>query len=248
MIFGHCCNKTFEYCFLSRKTIPLRDKEAKQDYRFMPEPNLPPLVLMDDDERPMKHRQGLVSVSALRALLPELPAGLRSRLIQNYNLRPDLVATLVKEDGLMEYFEEVIEVGKQDPKIVINWVMNNLLGVLNECGLSVSQSPIKPGALAELINLQINGIISSSVAKKVFAMMWKDNESRSPVKIVAESGWGIICDPVQLEAACIDIIAKHPKQCDDPRCLLPRLPPRLLSSTITMHQGLPETRRVQRVT
>uniref|UniRef100_UPI00358FF8B6 glutamyl-tRNA(Gln) amidotransferase subunit B, mitochondrial isoform X2 n=1 Tax=Myxine glutinosa TaxID=7769 RepID=UPI00358FF8B6 len=182
---------------------------------FMPEPNLPSLVLMGDDERPMnqrQNRQGLVSVSALRALLPELPASRRSRLIRNHDLRPDLVTTLVKEDGLMEYFEEVIEVGKQDPKIVINWVMNDLLGVLNECGLSVSQSPIKPRVLAELINLQIDGIISSSVAKKVFTMMWKDNEVRSPVKIVAESGWSIICDPVQLEAACIDVIAKHPKQ------------------------------------
>ncbi|KAM3623689.1 uncharacterized protein V6R79_014450 [Siganus canaliculatus] len=138
---GTVQNETRSYDPKSGETIPMRDKEGLQDYRFMPEPNLPPLVVFEDDASlpaGVDPCQAVV-VQQIRTRLPELPSVKRDRLVQTYGILPEHSFTLVNEDGLVEYFEAVLKATNKEPRKVIGWVTNELLGHLKQRDLSVSQ-------------------------------------------------------------------------------------------------------------
>ncbi|KAM9363933.1 glutamyl-tRNA(Gln) amidotransferase subunit B, mitochondrial [Symphorus nematophorus] len=208
---GTVQNETRAYDSKSGKTIPMRDKEGLQDYRFMPEPNLPPLIVYEDNASLPTGTEACqaVVVQKIREGLPELPSVKRDRLVQTYGILPEHSFTLVNEDGLVEYFEAVLNATKKGPRKVIGWVTNELLGHLKKQDMSVSQSPISPSALAELLDLQETGHISSSVAKQVFQEMWR-SAGKTALQIVQEQDLGLVSDTAQLHSICQKVVDSHP--------------------------------------
>ncbi|CAF90711.1 unnamed protein product, partial [Tetraodon nigroviridis] len=212
---GSVLKETRAYDSKSGETIPMRDKEGLQDYRFMPEPNLPPLMVYEDNASlpvGIDVRQAVV-LDAIRKRLPELPGVRRDRLVRSYGILPEHSFTLVSEAGLVEYFEEVLKVTKKEPRKVIGWVTNDLLGHLKEQNMTVSQSPVSPPALAELLELQETGQISSSVAKQVFQEMWR-SPGKTAEQIIREKDLGLVSDAAQLHSICQEVVEAHPDEVD----------------------------------
>ncbi|MEQ2231974.1 hypothetical protein ILYODFUR_006233 [Ilyodon furcidens] len=201
----------FHVCFVPfRETVPMRDKEGLQDYRFMPEPNLPPLIVFEDNASlpaGINVCQAVV-VQTIKEGLPELPSIKRDRLVQAYGILPEHSFTLVNEDGLMEYFEAVMKSTKKESRKVIGWVTNELLGLLKQQDMSVSQSPVGPASLAELLELQEAGHISSSVAKQVFQEMWR-SPGKTAAQIIREQDLGLVSDAAKLHRICQKVIDSH---------------------------------------
>ncbi|CAJ1052514.1 glutamyl-tRNA(Gln) amidotransferase subunit B%2C mitochondrial [Xyrichtys novacula] len=210
---GTVQNETRAYDSKSGETIPMRDKEGLQDYRFMPEPNLPPLIVYEDNTSlpaGVDASQAVV-VQKIREGLPELPSVKRDRLVQTYNILPEHSFTLVNEDGLVEHFEAVLRATKKEPRKVIGWVTNELLGHLKQQDMSVSQSPISPSALAELLELQETGHISSSAAKQVFQEMWA-SPGKTASQIIQEKELGLVSDASHLHNICQKVVDSHPDE------------------------------------
>ncbi|MED6234762.1 hypothetical protein ATANTOWER_000155 [Ataeniobius toweri] len=207
---GMVQNETRAYDSKSGETVPMRDKEGLQDYRFMPEPNLPPLIVFEDNASlpaGIDVCQAVV-VQTIKEGLPELPSIKRDRLVQAYGILPEHSFTLVNEDGLMEYFEAVMKSTKKESRKVIGWVTNELLGLLKQQDMSVSQSPVGPASLAELLELQEAGHISSSVAKQVFQEMWR-SPGKTAVQIIREQDLGLVSDAAKLHRICQKVIDSH---------------------------------------
>ncbi|TRY65148.1 hypothetical protein DNTS_031792 [Danionella cerebrum] len=209
---GTVINETRAFDSKSSTTIAMRDKEGLQDYRFMPEPNLPPLFVYEtEDSVPagVDSAQAVV-VERLISCLPEMPAQKRMRLVETYDIQLEHSFTLVNEEGLVDYFESVVQKTKAKPRKVIGWVLDDLMRNLNLHNLNVSQSPLSPEALAQMIDLIESGRISSPVAKQVFQEMWKAPEL--PVEqIIEERDWWMISDVEQLRALCQRIVDGHPE-------------------------------------
>ncbi|XP_042664149.1 glutamyl-tRNA(Gln) amidotransferase subunit B, mitochondrial isoform X2 [Tyto alba] len=187
-------------------TVPMRDKEGKQDYRFMPEPNLPPLILYDAKSLPanMNHQQ-VVNIDWIHERLPDLPSVKRAKLVERYGILPEHSFTLLNEDGLTEFFENVVKHTQMKPKKVIGWILKDLLGYLKQHSLTVNESPVSSLVLADLLNLLEKKEISSTAAKQVLAELWK-GEKKSPLEIVKEKKLELIQDQKELEQICQAVI------------------------------------------
>jgi aspartyl-tRNA(Asn)/glutamyl-tRNA(Gln) amidotransferase subunit B len=173
----------------------LRGKEEAHDYRYFPEPDLPPIEL---DE---------AYVERVRATLPELPAARRERFVTAYGLPLKDAATLVSNKALADYFE-ALAAATGDARASANWVLGDLSGYLNAAGLTVAACPVGVDALAELLSLVRIGTLSGKMAKEVFEAM--TTTGRRAADIVAEKGLGQISDPGELEAIVARLVAANP--------------------------------------
>ncbi|KAJ7326890.1 hypothetical protein JRQ81_016649 [Phrynocephalus forsythii] len=193
-------------------TIAMRDKEKKQDYRFMPEPNLPPLILHDAKSLPSHaHSHQVVNIDCIRERLPDLPSAKRAKLVKQYGIQPLHSFTLTNEDGLMEFFEAVVKATKMNPQKVIGWILTEMLSYLKQSELAVKESPIQPQPLAELLNLLEDRTISTSAGKKVLQEMWK-GEGKTPAQIVKDEKLEAVQDQNELERICQTVMEGHPTQ------------------------------------
>jgi aspartyl-tRNA(Asn)/glutamyl-tRNA(Gln) amidotransferase subunit B len=154
-------------------TLSMRSKEEAHDYRYFPEPDLPPLVV--DDAR----------IAAVRGTMPELPEARRQRFVAAYGLPVYDAGVLTSSAGLADYFEKVAA-ATANPKAASNWVMGELLRTMKERGAAIEQVPLTPAALAGLIGLIDKGTISSSMAKEVFTKMY--DSGRPADEIVSAEG------------------------------------------------------------
>ena len=176
------------------RTLSMRSKEEAHDYRYFPEPDLPPLVV--DEAR----------IAAVRATMPELPEARRRRLVAAYGLPEYDAGVLTQSAALASYFEQVAA-ASGSPKAASNWVMGELLRTLKERGAAIEQVPLAPGALAGLIALVERGTISSTVAKDVFAKMY--DSGRSADEIVRTDGLAQNSDEGALLLIVKDVIAAN---------------------------------------
>ncbi|XP_075054891.1 glutamyl-tRNA(Gln) amidotransferase subunit B, mitochondrial [Mixophyes fleayi] len=209
---GTIMNETRAFDYKYGVTIPMRDKEGKQDYRFMPEPNLPPLILYDTQSLPSNmDADQIINVDLIKERLPELPSVTRERLVEQYGILPEHSFTLVNEDGLQEYFETLAKITKVNPKKIIGWVIKDLLGYLRQQNLTVKESLISPISLAELLTLLETRVISSSVAKQVFQELCKEGK-KTPTQIVKEKNLGQLVDRRQVEDICQRIVDGHKEE------------------------------------
>ena len=177
-------------------TQSMRSKEEAHDYRYMPEPDLPPIITSAEE------------IEAFRKSLPELPDARRQRLMNEYGLSEYDAGIITSSRAMAEYFDEAVREGA-DPKVAANWIMGDLSKNLNADGLTIEQSPVEAKRLAQMIALIDKGTISGKIAKTVFAEMWKSKDA--PDKIVADKGLVQITDTSAIEGVVDKVIADNPK-------------------------------------
>jgi len=178
------------------RTTSMRSKEEAHDYRYFPEPDLPPLVL----DEPWQ--------AAIRTSMPELPDAKRERFGKQYGLPDYDAAVLTTSRALADFFEETVAACKS-PKTASNWIMGDLLRDLKEFNLTIEASPVKPDALADMIKLLESGQISGKMAKDVFEAMFRDR--KSPQDIIAEKGLKQITDSSEIEKVIQNVVLANPK-------------------------------------
>jgi aspartyl-tRNA(Asn)/glutamyl-tRNA(Gln) amidotransferase subunit B len=176
------------------RTLSMRSKEEAHDYRYFPEPDLPPLVV--DEAR----------IGAVRQTMPELPDARRQRFVAAYGLPAYDAGVLTASAGLADYFEQVAA-ASGNAKAASNWVMGELLRTMKDRGVDIAQVPLRPDALAGLIALVEKGTISNAIAKEVFAKMY--DTGRSAADIVAAEGLAQNSDEGALLAIVRDVIANN---------------------------------------
>ena len=179
-------------------TRSMRSKEDAHDYRYFPDPDLLPIVLTPED-------------IAACADLPELPRAKRHRFIAELGISNADAATLVAEGERAVFFEQVLA-GGRDAKIVANWVISELLGVLNRMGVAISESPISAQQLGALIDLIQDGTISGRIAKELFAEMAETPFTTPLAEVVAARGLGQVSDSGALEQLIRELIDTNGEQ------------------------------------
>lgn len=152
---------------------PLRSKEESPDYRYFPEPDLPPLDLAPE------------RVEAIRAELPEMPGARLARFALEMGLSSAHADVLTSSRALADYFEETVRAGAE-PQPAASWIMGEVLAVVNATGSAIAALPVRPAALADLLGLLSSGVISRPAARQVFGAMVETG--RGPARIVEEEG------------------------------------------------------------
>ncbi len=178
----------------SGKTKSMRSKENSHDYRYFPEPDLSP-VFIDD-----------AWIEKMRRSLPELPAERTQRFIDNFSFTPEDAQVLTSEKEIADYFEATLD-HFNNPKLVLNWVRNEILRILVDTGKNISESPVSPKALAELLKILENKDITAQTAKAVLDDM--ATTGKSATVIIEEKGLKQISDSSALEAMIDKIIAEN---------------------------------------
>jgi aspartyl-tRNA(Asn)/glutamyl-tRNA(Gln) amidotransferase subunit B len=177
------------------ETHPMRSKEEAHDYRYFPDPDLPPLKLS----------AGLIDEVA-RAL-PELPRAKRERFVGELGLPPYDAEVLTSSRALADFFEAVA-LRSGNPKAASNWVMSDVLRKLKESAAAPDAFPVGPEALGELIELVDRGKVSGKVAKEVFEKMYASGESAA--RIIEREGLTQISDPATIEGIARRVVEAHP--------------------------------------
>ena len=178
------------------RTNSMRSKEEAHDYRYFPEPDLPPMIA--DEAR----------VAKVRATMPELPDARRRRFVEQYAIPDYDAGVLTQVAGRADYFEAVAA-ATGNPKAASNWVMGELLRTMKERGHDEASQPLEAVRLAGLIKLIDNGTISSSVGKDVFATMY--GSGRSADEIVTSEGLAQVGDESALLEIIRGVIAANPE-------------------------------------
>ena len=176
---------------------PARSKEGSHDYRYFPEPDLPPLVL------------GTAWIQGVRYGLPELPAARRARYASAYALGAADAEVLTASRAVGDYFEKVAS-ASADAKAAANWVMGEVLAWLNESGRDIGEFPVTAASLGELVALVKSGALSNTAAKTVFATMLGDGGD--PAKIAERDGLLQVGDDSALAAWIDEVWAEHPAE------------------------------------
>ena len=181
-------------------TKPMRSKEDALDYRYFPEPDLPPVVLQHD------------WLENVKANMPELPAAKEARFMKA-GLSAYDAGVLASSREIAAYFEEVVKDGKVSLKTASNWIQTDLLGVLNAEKKEIQDSPIPAARLAELLELVESGKINRKQGRDVFDEIWKTGEA--PAAVVQKRGMVQVSDEGQLEAWAKAAIEANPKAVAD---------------------------------
>jgi aspartyl-tRNA(Asn)/glutamyl-tRNA(Gln) amidotransferase subunit B len=179
-------------------SAPMRSKEEAHDYRYFPEPDLPPVVV---DE---------AWLARARAGLPELPEARHARLL-GLGLSAQDAQVIVAERPIGDYFDRALAKAPAHPKKIANWLINEVLGRVDDARKLVAEDvPVPPAALAELVELVEQGTLSGKLGKDVFARMWQ--ERRRAGDIVAAESVSLVSDAAVIEAACQRVVAQSPDE------------------------------------
>ena len=181
------------------ETRSMRSKEDAHDYRYFPDPDLPPLVIAPE------------WIESVRQSMPELPANLRSRFVGDYGLAPVDAANLTSSRELAEYFEQTAKaLPAGQAKMAANWIMGEVSAVLNREEKHISESPVSAAMLAALLNRIIDGTISNKIARDVFAAMWAGEQGGQPDAIIEAKGLKQISDSGAIEGMIDAVLADNP--------------------------------------
>ncbi|HPH96942.1 MAG TPA: Asp-tRNA(Asn)/Glu-tRNA(Gln) amidotransferase subunit GatB [Anaerolineaceae bacterium] len=176
----------------------MRSKETEADYRYFREPDLLPLRL--DDAWKGQILSGL----------PELPLERRARFMSEFGLPEYDADILTAERRLSEYFEAAVKAYGGDPKRVSNWMMNDILRMVNDRGISVTELKLTPVYLAEIIKLVDSGTVNTSTGKALVQKV--DETGKAPAEIVQAEGLAKVSDDSAIRAVCQEVMAESPKE------------------------------------
>ena len=178
------------------RTVAMRSKEEAHDYRYFPEPDLPPVDIPD------------ARIAEAQASLPELPSRRRARFVEAYALSSYDATELTRTRPLADWFEQVVRHGAP-PKAAANWLLGEVSRKLNDTGIDIAASPVTPAALAGLLALVDAGTINTTTAKDVFETMWTSR--RAAAEIVHAEGLAQISDEAAIAEAVERVLAAHPE-------------------------------------
>ncbi|MCF7856681.1 Asp-tRNA(Asn)/Glu-tRNA(Gln) amidotransferase subunit GatB [Candidatus Gracilibacteria bacterium] len=182
------------------ETYLMREKESAADYRYFPEPDIPPLVI----EKKF--------VEKLRAELPELPLARRARFVQKFGVTEDDARNLTESKDLSDYFEKVVEISG-DAKKSSAWILSELLARMNESELSISEQKVSAENLGDLVKKIASGEISGKIGKEIFPEMW---ESGKPAEeILKAKGIEQISNNSEIEKLVDAAITANPTAVED---------------------------------
>ncbi len=184
------------------RTKGQRSKEFAHDYRYFPEPDLPPIEI--------KHEW----VDRIRTDLPELPNQRRSRLVAQYGLSDYDAGLLTNSRPVADFYEDTVSLGA-NPKSVANWMSGELFRLLNSSGIDISQATTSPSDLAAIIELTASGKISQQAAKSVLEQNFRDG--RDPNKLVEQLGLVQVSDEAALGSVIDEVVTSNPKSVADYR-------------------------------
>lgn len=177
-------------------TTSQRSKEEAADYRYFPEPDIPPLILTRE------------MVEKLRSEIPELPEVKASRYQNEFKLSAQMANGLAADVELANYYEAAVKASGEGKKTA-NWVLSELLAILNAQSLTISDSKLVPENLGKLVKLIEDGSITGKIAKAIFGEIYDGN--LDPEKLVEERGLKVIEDTAELESICQEVIDRNPQ-------------------------------------
>lgn len=181
------------------ETRAMRTKAEAEDYRYFPEPDLPPLIVGRDE------------IERIGAALPEMPRARMARFQEEYDLPPYDAEVLTASRAVADYFEETARAAG-DPKAASNWIMTEVLAWLNQEQCEIEDLPISPEALAELIGLVADGTLSTNLGREVFVKMTETG--KGPAEIVEEEGLSQVRDTDQLEVWIAEVVEAFPDEAE----------------------------------
>ena len=179
------------------ETRAMRTKEEANDYRYFPDPDIPPLVVSAED------------IEAVREALPELPGARRARFVDELHLGAEDARALTVERAVADWFEAAVGAGAP-PKPACNWLTGEIPARLNREGLDFAGMPIEPARFAGLLARVEDGTISGKIAKRVFDAMWDSGETADAV--IEREGLKQISDSGAIEALVDEVVSANPSQ------------------------------------
>lgn len=185
-----------------KETREMRTKEDAQDYRYFPDPDLPPLAISQD------------WIDRVKAGMPELPAAMRERFIGDYGLPEYDALILTSSQAMATYYEAVVaKAGKESAKAAANWLMGDVSSALNRADVAIENSPVEASQLALLLKRIADGTISNNAGKKVFSLMWEaqSGDENLADTIIEREGLKQISDTGALEAIVDEVLANNAK-------------------------------------
>jgi len=191
-----------------KETRSMRTKEDAQDYRYFPDPDLPPLVIGQD------------WIDRVRSEMPELPGAMRSRFTGDYGLPEYDSLVLTSSQAMATYYEAVVaKAGKENAKAAANWMMGDVSSTLNREGVELADSPVSAAQLALLLKRIADGTISNKAAKEVFAAMWEAASADEALadSVIEQKGLKQISDSGALEAIVDEVLAANAKSVEQYR-------------------------------
>jgi len=200
-------NETRSYNSETKQTVPMRDKEERQDYRFMPEPNLPPLKVVYE---PGAGRRGdKVNIADLRTKMKELPEVTRQRLIKSFGVKLETAIIILNTPGFLEYFNSVMQT--VDPNLgmrAANFISVEMLRILNEANRTLEECPVEPKKVGELVTLLDSGMVSFIKAVDILHLLFQ-GDTRSPVEIMENENWIKVSDASVIQSVCEQVISEN---------------------------------------
>ena len=184
-------------------TRSMRGKEEAHDYRYFPDPDLPPLKISEAD------------LQVIRETMPELPDAKLARFISEYALNRDEAAQLTQENDLADFYEDAIKAARGEARLVANWILGELASALNREGLSIGQSPVSSAQLANLVLRIADKTISGKIAKQIFQSLWQGEGEVD--EIIASRGLTQITDTDAIDKAVEEVFKAFPNQADQVR-------------------------------
>ncbi len=191
-----------------KETRSMRTKEDAQDYRYFPDPDLPPLVIGQD------------WIDRVRSEMPELPGALRARFTGEYGLPEYDSLVLTSSKAMAGYYEAVVaKAGKENAKAAANWMMGDVSSTLNREGVELADAPVSAAQLALLLKRIADGTISNKAGKEVFAAMWeaKSDDENLADTVIDQKGLKQISDTGALEAIVDEVLAANAKSVEQYR-------------------------------
>ena len=191
-----------------KETRSMRTKEDAQDYRYFPDPDLPPLVIGQD------------WIERVKADMPELPGALRARFTGEYGLPEYDSLVLTSSKAMATYYEAVVAAaGKENAKTAANWMMGEVSSTLNRADVDIADSPVKAAQLALLLKRIADGTINNKSAKEVFAAMWeaKSDDANLADVIIEQKDLKQTSDVGALEAIVDEVLAANAKSVEQYR-------------------------------
>ncbi len=197
---GKVEQETLRWDELQGQTFSMRDKEDAQDYRYFPEPDLGVIRITEE------------YIEKIKKELPELPESRKARYVEEYKLPEYDANILTSSKYFSNLFEGAIQVCN-NPKAVSNWIMSDIIGILNEKEIEPEKIPFSAEDLGELICLIDKGTISTSIAKKVLPEMFETQEK--PSKIIEKNGWIQISDEGAIKEVVKKVLQENPQSIAD---------------------------------